>query len=89
MPDRGAVVGIASISLVRGWLDGLAVVARTPMLRRVLAVVSCMALAQGAFVVLFVLFVLFVIWAAMPPTWASCAGSRRSVRSPAVRCWEY
>lgn len=58
MPDRGAVAGIASISLVRGWLDGLAVVARTPMLRRVLAVVSCMALAQGAFVVLFVLFVL-------------------------------
>ncbi|MFD0822477.1 MFS transporter, partial [Micromonospora zhanjiangensis] len=39
------------------WLDGVAVVARVPVLRRVMGVAGCMALAQGAFVVLFVLFV--------------------------------
>ena len=44
-------------SIFRGLLEGLGVVAGTPMLRRVLGVVSCMALAQGGFVVLFVLFV--------------------------------
>lgn len=49
--------GVASIGVLRGWLEGLRVVARTPMLRRVMGVVGCMALAQGAFVVLFVLFV--------------------------------
>jgi hypothetical protein len=43
--------------VVRDWADGLAVVARTPVLRRVMAVVALAALAQGAFVVLFVLFV--------------------------------
>lgn len=37
--------------------DGLKVIATTPILRRTMGVVSCMALAQGAFVLLFVLFV--------------------------------
>jgi MFS family permease len=41
----------------RDWAEGLAVVAGTPALRRATGVVACMALAQGAFVVLFVLFV--------------------------------
>lgn len=55
--DSTVAVGAASMSVFRGWLDGLAVVARTPTPRRVMGVVSCMALAQGGFVVLFVLFV--------------------------------
>lgn len=38
-------------------VEGFAVVTRTPALRRTMGVVACMALAQGAFVVLFVLFV--------------------------------
>ena len=41
----------------REWVEGLAVVGRSPVLRRTLAVVALAALAQGAFVVLFVLFV--------------------------------
>ena len=40
------------------WRKGLAVVAWTPALRRVMGVASCAALAQGAFIVLFVLFVI-------------------------------
>jgi MFS family permease len=42
---------------LRDWAEGFAVVTRTPALRRAIGVVACMALAQGAFVVLFVLFV--------------------------------
>lgn len=43
----------------RSGLDrGLQVVAKTPALRRVMAVTACAATAQGAFIVLFVLFVL-------------------------------
>jgi MFS family permease len=41
----------------REWVEGLAVVGRSPVLRRTLVVVALAALAQGAFVVLFVLFV--------------------------------
>jgi MFS transporter len=41
----------------REWVAGPAVVARSPVLRRTAAVVALAALAQGAFVVLFVLFV--------------------------------
>ncbi len=52
-----ASVGAASLGIFRGWLEGLAVVVHSPTLRRLMGVVSCMALAQGAFVVLFVLFV--------------------------------
>ncbi len=57
-PDDATTTGAASMSVLRAWLEGLGVVAHTRMLRRVMAVVGCMALAQGAFVVLFVLFVL-------------------------------
>ena len=42
----------------RAWLAGLAVVRDRPALRGTLAVTALMALAQGAFVVLFVVFVL-------------------------------
>jgi Na+/melibiose symporter-like transporter len=45
------------VRAVHDWREGMAVVARTPVLRRTMGVVTCMALAQGAFVVLFVLFV--------------------------------
>jgi MFS family permease len=45
------------VRLVHEWAEGFAVVTRTPVLRRTMGVVACMALAQGAFVVLFVLFV--------------------------------
>jgi MFS family permease len=41
---------------LREWAEGFAVVTGTPVLRRATGVVACMALAQGAFVVLFVLF---------------------------------
>jgi MFS family permease len=41
----------------REWVEGLAVVGRSPVLRRTMVVVALAALAQGAFVVLFVLFV--------------------------------
>ncbi|MBA2553159.1 MAG: MFS transporter [Geodermatophilaceae bacterium] len=47
----------APVRLLADWGEGLAVVFRTPVLRRTMGVVVCMALAQGAFVVLFVLFV--------------------------------
>lgn len=50
--------GTTSVGVFRGWLEGLNFVARSPMLRRLMGVVACMALAQGAFVVLFVLFVI-------------------------------
>lgn len=43
--------------VLREWAEGCAVVARTPLLRRTMVVVALSALAQGAFVVLFVLFV--------------------------------
>lgn len=46
------------IRLLHDWVEGLTVVTRTPMLRRVMGVVACASLAQGAFVVFFVLFVL-------------------------------
>ena len=52
-----AVRPAASTGLLRDWADGFAFVTRTPVLRRMLGVVGLMALAQGAFVVLFVLFV--------------------------------
>jgi MFS family permease len=42
---------------LREFAEGFAAVAGTPVLRRATGVVACMALAQGAFVVLFVLFV--------------------------------
>jgi MFS family permease len=42
---------------LREWAEGFAIVTGTPVLRRATGVVACMALAQGAFVVLFVLFV--------------------------------
>jgi MFS family permease len=45
------------VRLAHDWADGLAMITRTPVLRRTIGVVTCMALAQGAFVVLFVLFV--------------------------------
>lgn len=41
---------------LREWAEGFKVVTGTPVLRRATGVVACMALAQGAFVVLFVLF---------------------------------
>ena len=47
----------APAGVVRDWREGLAVVARTPVLRRATLVAALAALAQGAFVVLFVLFV--------------------------------
>jgi MFS family permease len=43
--------------VVRDWAEGFAIVARTPVLRRAMLIVALAALAQGAFVVLFVLFV--------------------------------
>jgi MFS family permease len=43
--------------LVREWAEGFVVVTRSPVLRRTMVVVALAALAQGAFVVLFVLFV--------------------------------
>jgi MFS family permease len=46
------------LRLLRDWADGLAVVKRSPVLRRAMRVVACMGAAQGAFVVLFVLFVI-------------------------------
>ncbi|WP_219416435.1 MFS transporter [Pseudonocardia nigra] len=45
------------VRLLHDWGDGLRVVARAPVLRRIMGVVALMAVAQGAFVVLFVLFV--------------------------------
>lgn len=54
--DTGTASAVSS-SVFRGWLEGLSVVFGTPILRRAMGVVNCMALAQGAFVVLFVLFV--------------------------------
>jgi hypothetical protein len=44
--------------LLRQWADGLRTTLRSPVLSRLLVVVGCMGMAQGAFVVLFVLFVL-------------------------------
>lgn len=37
--------------------EGVSIVVRTPLLRRIMGVAACMALAQGAFLVLFLLFV--------------------------------
>lgn len=42
--------------LLADWAAGMAVIKASPVLRRVLGVTACMALAQGGFVVLFVLF---------------------------------
>ena len=56
-PARGAPAETAERA-VRAWLAGLAVVRNEPRLRGTLAVTALMALAQGAFVVLFVVFVL-------------------------------
>jgi transmembrane secretion effector len=66
-PPRGAVAsgatadGVTEASLrarvTRDWVDGLRVVAGSPVLRRTAVVLALAALAQGAFVVLFVLFV--------------------------------
>jgi MFS family permease len=59
--SSGAPTGAATerppLRLLHDWAAGLAVVARSPVLRRAMGVVACMAAAQGAFVVLFVLFV--------------------------------
>ncbi len=52
---RGA--GRAPDVPLSGWRGGVIDVARTPVLRRVMPVACCAALAQGGFVVLFVLFV--------------------------------
>ena len=52
-PARGGRAGAGRARLV----EGLVVVGRSPVLRRTLVVVALAALAQGAFVVLFVLFV--------------------------------
>lgn len=49
--------GVRGVRLWHDWAEGLTVIARSPVLRRTMAVVACMALAQGAFLVLFVLFV--------------------------------
>ena len=54
---RSTAPGRARARPGREWVEGLAVVGRSPVLRRTLAVVALAALAQGAFVVLFVLFV--------------------------------
>jgi MFS family permease len=56
-PRTGRVRTAAQPHLLREWVEGFVVVARTPVLRRATGVVACMALAQGAFVVLLVLFV--------------------------------
>jgi MFS family permease len=53
----GRPAAAARVRLFRDWVDGIAVVAKVPTLRRAMGVTACMALAQGAFVVLFVLFV--------------------------------
>jgi MFS family permease len=45
------------VRLLHDWVEGIAVVRRSPVLRRVMGVMTFMALAQGGFVVLFVLFV--------------------------------
>ena len=56
--DRASRVARAPrVRLAHDWADGLALITRRPVLRRTMGVVTCMALAQGAFVVLFVLFV--------------------------------
>ena len=73
------VAAPARAGLLRDWLDGFAVIARVPMLRRMVSVVALMALAQGAFVVLFLLFVVRDLGGARP-TSACCAASRRSGR---------
>jgi predicted MFS family arabinose efflux permease len=54
----GAGAPVEAQPPLRAWLAGLATVRRTPLLRGTLAVTALMALAQGAFVVLFVVFVL-------------------------------
>lgn len=54
---EAAGVRTALAGLVADWADGLRVVARTPPLRRIMAVTACAATAQGAFIVLFVVFV--------------------------------
>jgi MFS family permease len=51
----GREADAAPIRPVRDWVDGFRTVTETPVLRRIMGVVTCMALAQGAFVVLFVL----------------------------------
>jgi MFS family permease len=56
-PARPRAAPAAGAGVVRDWREGLAVVARTPVLRRATLVAALAALAQGAFVVLFVLFV--------------------------------
>jgi MFS family permease len=53
----GRPAASARVRLLRDWAEGMAVIARVPTLRRAMGVTACMALAQGAFVVLFVLFV--------------------------------
>lgn len=54
----GAGAPVEAQPPLRAWLAGLSTVRRTPLLRGTLAVTALMALAQGAFVVLFVVFVL-------------------------------
>jgi MFS family permease len=56
VPPRAARA-TARVRLLHDWVEGFTVVTRTPVLRRAMGVVACMALAQGAFAVLFVLFV--------------------------------
>jgi MFS family permease len=57
VPARPAATGPAERA-ARAWVAGLAVIRDRPALRGTLAVTALMALAQGAFVVLFVVFVL-------------------------------
>lgn len=52
-PPHGVRPGVMT-----SYKEGLRLVARTTVLRRIMGIAVCMALAQGAFVVLFVLFVL-------------------------------
>jgi MFS family permease len=57
LPRRADVRPTARMRLAHDWAEGFRVISRAPVLRRAMGVVACMALAQGAFVVLFVLFV--------------------------------
>ena len=54
----GLAPGRSRLDVFGDWSAGIAVIARTPVLRRAMGVAACMGGAQGAFVVLFVLFVI-------------------------------
>lgn len=73
--------GAASLGVLRGWLEGISFVARSPMLRRLMGVVGCMAWRRAPSSCCSC-----SSWsatsAAAPPTSASCVASRRSAPSP-------